>query len=73
MKPLLMDQEFMAGLGNIYSDEVLFQAGLSWDRTSDSLTSKERSLSSIHVESLLSRRIASLLATCFIKTMILML
>jgi formamidopyrimidine-DNA glycosylase len=41
MKPLLMDQEFMAGLGNIYSDEVLFQAGLSWDRTSDSLTSNE--------------------------------
>lgn len=41
MKPLLMDQEFMAGLGNIYSDEVLFHAGLSWDRTSDSLTSNE--------------------------------
>ncbi|MGH7856254.1 MAG: bifunctional DNA-formamidopyrimidine glycosylase/DNA-(apurinic or apyrimidinic site) lyase [Candidatus Binatia bacterium] len=41
MKPLLMDQEFLAGLGNIYSDEVLFHAGLSWDRVSDSLTSNE--------------------------------
>jgi formamidopyrimidine-DNA glycosylase len=41
MKSLLMDQEFMAGLGNIYSDEVLFQAGLPWDRSSDSLTSNE--------------------------------
>lgn len=41
MKPLLMDQEFIAGLGNIYSDEVLFHAGLSWDRRSDSLTSNE--------------------------------
>jgi formamidopyrimidine-DNA glycosylase len=41
MKSLLMDQEFMAGLGNIYSDEVLFQAHLPWDRTSDSLTSNE--------------------------------
>jgi formamidopyrimidine-DNA glycosylase len=41
MKPLLMDQEFMAGLGNIYSDEVLFQAGLPWDRSSDTLTSNE--------------------------------
>ncbi len=41
MKSLLMDQEFIAGLGNIYSDEVLFQAGLPWDRTSDSLTSNE--------------------------------
>lgn len=41
MKSLLMDQEFMAGLGNIYSDEVLFWAGLPWDRSSDSLTSNE--------------------------------
>lgn len=41
MKRLLMNQEFVAGLGNIYSDEVLFQAGLSWDRKSDSLTSNE--------------------------------
>jgi formamidopyrimidine-DNA glycosylase len=41
MKHLLMDQEFMSGLGNIYSDEVLFHAGLPWDRSSDSLTSNE--------------------------------
>jgi formamidopyrimidine-DNA glycosylase len=41
MKALLMDQEFIAGLGNIYSDEVLFQAGLPYDRTSDTLTSNE--------------------------------
>jgi formamidopyrimidine-DNA glycosylase len=41
MKALLMDQEFMSGLGNIYSDEVLFHAGLPWDRSSDSLTSNE--------------------------------
>lgn len=41
MKPLLMDQEFIAGLGNIYSDEVLFHAGLPWDRRSDSLTTNE--------------------------------
>lgn len=41
MKALLMDQEFIAGLGNIYSDEVLFQAGLPWERESNSLTSNE--------------------------------
>lgn len=41
MKTLLMDQDFIAGLGNIYSDEVLFQAGLSWDRPSGSLTPNE--------------------------------
>ena len=32
MKPLLMDQKFISGLGNIYSDEVLFAAGLRYDR-----------------------------------------
>ncbi len=28
LKPLLLDQEFLAGLGNIYVDEALHQAGL---------------------------------------------
>lgn len=41
LKPLLMDQKFVSGLGNIYSDEVLFAAGLRWDRMSDSLSSQE--------------------------------
>ncbi|MGZ8578362.1 MAG: bifunctional DNA-formamidopyrimidine glycosylase/DNA-(apurinic or apyrimidinic site) lyase, partial [Actinomycetota bacterium] len=41
MKVLLMDQKFISGLGNIYSDEVLFAAGLRYDRVSDSLSSQE--------------------------------
>ncbi len=41
MKQLLMDQKFVSGLGNIYSDEVLFAAGLRYDRMSDSLSSQE--------------------------------
>lgn len=41
LKQLLMDQEFISGLGNIYSDEVLFQAGLRYDRRSDDLSSQE--------------------------------
>jgi formamidopyrimidine-DNA glycosylase len=41
MKQLLMDQKFISGLGNIYSDEVLFGAGLRYDRLSDTLTSQE--------------------------------
>jgi formamidopyrimidine-DNA glycosylase len=41
LKPLLMDQRFVSGLGNIYSDEVLFAAGLRHDRMSDSLSSQE--------------------------------
>jgi len=28
VKPLLLDQTFLAGLGNIYVDEALFQAGI---------------------------------------------
>jgi len=41
MKQLLMDQKFVSGLGNIYSDEVLFGAGLRYDRMSNSLSSQE--------------------------------
>ena len=41
LKTLLMDQKFIAGLGNIYSDEVLFEAGLRGHRPSDSLTAQE--------------------------------
>ena len=41
LKTLLMDQKFISGLGNIYSDEVLFGAGLRHDRPSDQLSSQE--------------------------------
>lgn len=41
MKSLMMDQKFISGLGNIYSDEVLFAAGLRYDRMSDTLSSQE--------------------------------
>ena len=41
LKTLLMDQKFLAGIGNIYSDEILFGAGLRWDRMSDSLSAEE--------------------------------
>jgi len=41
MKQLLMDQKFISGLGNIYSDEVLFHAGIRYDRMSDRLSSQE--------------------------------
>jgi formamidopyrimidine-DNA glycosylase len=41
MKQLMMDQKFISGLGNIYSDEVLFHAGIRYDRMSDALSSQE--------------------------------
>ncbi|MEO8083678.1 MAG: bifunctional DNA-formamidopyrimidine glycosylase/DNA-(apurinic or apyrimidinic site) lyase [Ardenticatenales bacterium] len=41
LKPLLLDQTFVAGLGNIYADEALFAAGLHPLRTADTLTDAE--------------------------------
>lgn len=41
LKSLLCDQAFVSGLGNIYSDEVLWTAGLLPDRRSDTLTAQE--------------------------------
>lgn len=41
MKELLMDPRFICGLGNLYSDEVLFAAGIRFDRSSDSLSSQD--------------------------------
>lgn len=41
MKGILMDQKFICGIGNIYSDEILFLAGIRYDRESDTLSSQE--------------------------------
>lgn len=41
LKPLLLDQRFMAGVGNIYADEALHIAGLHPLRRSDGLTRPE--------------------------------
>ena len=41
LKSLLMDQEFAAGIGNLYADEILFAAGLRYDRRSDQLSATE--------------------------------
>jgi formamidopyrimidine-DNA glycosylase len=41
LKAFLMDQSLVAGIGNIYSDEILFDAGLRYDRDTDTLTTQE--------------------------------
>jgi formamidopyrimidine-DNA glycosylase len=41
LKTLLMDQKFIAGIGNIYSDEILWNSGLRYDRGSETLTTQE--------------------------------
>jgi formamidopyrimidine-DNA glycosylase len=41
IKPLLLNQEYIVGLGNIYVDESLFLAGIHPERPADSLSRKE--------------------------------
>jgi formamidopyrimidine-DNA glycosylase len=41
LKPLLLDQRFIAGIGNIYADESLFQAKLAPNRISNTLSRSE--------------------------------
>ena len=41
IKPLLLNQRFLAGLGNIYVDESLFLAGLHPRRTADTLSPQD--------------------------------
>ena len=41
IKQVLLDQDVVAGLGNIYADEVLFDAGILPDRKANTLTEDE--------------------------------
>ncbi|SDX16098.1 DNA-formamidopyrimidine glycosylase [Paenibacillus sp. CF384] len=41
IKPLLLNQEYIVGLGNIYVDEALFTAGIHPERTADSIKPAE--------------------------------
>ena len=41
LKTLLTDQDIVAGNGNIYADEILFSAGLMYDRVCESLSTIE--------------------------------
>jgi formamidopyrimidine-DNA glycosylase len=48
LKPLLLDQHVIAGIGNIYCDEILHASRLRPDRRSDSLTGQE--ITRLHLE-----------------------
>jgi formamidopyrimidine-DNA glycosylase len=41
MKTLLTDPTVLAGIGDVYADEILFQAGVRYDRISNTLSSQE--------------------------------
>jgi formamidopyrimidine-DNA glycosylase len=44
IKPLLMDQTFISGVGNLYAAEVLFRAKIHPERSAASLSDKEKEL-----------------------------
>jgi formamidopyrimidine-DNA glycosylase len=41
LKELLLDENFIVGLGDVYSDEILFVAGLRHDRPSNKMSSQD--------------------------------
>lgn len=41
LKQLLTNDEFLVGIGDVYADEILFEAGLRYDRLAATLTSQE--------------------------------
>ncbi|HEY1738580.1 MAG TPA: DNA-formamidopyrimidine glycosylase family protein [Acidimicrobiia bacterium] len=41
LRTLLMDRRVLVGIGPVYADEILFAAGLRYDRESDQLTEQE--------------------------------
>ncbi len=58
LKPLLLDQRFLAGLGNIYADEVLWRARLHPLRRADTLTEEETDRLYSAIRSVLKEAIA---------------
>lgn len=44
IKPLLMDQKFISGVGNLYAAESLFRAGIDPQRPASNLSDKEKGI-----------------------------
>jgi formamidopyrimidine-DNA glycosylase len=59
LKPLLLDQTAVAGLGNIYVDEALWQARLHPERRADTLTRAETRRLHAAIRAVLRRAIAN--------------
>jgi len=57
IKPLLLNQTFVAGLGNIYADESLWGARIDPRRSANTLTSEEIEQLYNHIRSILSAAI----------------
>jgi formamidopyrimidine-DNA glycosylase len=59
LKPLLLDQSFLAGLGNIYTDEALFLAKLHPMRTSNTVNREQAAILLTAIRDVLERGIES--------------
>ena len=57
IKPLLMDQTFIAGIGNLYAAEALFRARIYPERPSASLSDKEKETLFKEINAVLSEAI----------------
>src|ERR1700737_3647289 len=59
VKSALLDQSFLAGVGNIYADEACFRAGIRPSRWTDRLTVRERRALYEAIHYVLEKRIAA--------------
>ena len=57
IKPALLDQTFLAGLGNIYTDEALYMSRIHPRRLTDSLSARKMSELHRHIRDILRRAI----------------
>ncbi len=57
IKPALLDQTFLAGLGNIYTDEALFAVGINPRRPTANITGKKLSALHGNIQQMLKRAI----------------
>ncbi|WJH34071.1 endonuclease VIII [Paenibacillus sp. CC-CFT747] len=58
LKTTLVDQSFLSGIGNCYSDEICFEAGLLPSRTLPTLTGPETRRLSISMQAVLKEAVA---------------
>ena len=58
MKPLLLDQQFIAGLGNIYVDEALWKSGIHPKAISNKISKKRAKKLSTSIQEILNRAIS---------------
>ena len=59
VKSALLDQSFVAGVGNIYADEACFQAGIRPSRWTHGLTARERRALYAAIQTVLENSIAA--------------